>query len=44
MATKYFTVDALSSETDALDFAHDVADMIGQATGVRGMLQERRMP
>jgi hypothetical protein len=37
----------LTIETDALDFAHDVAarrevvDMIGQAAGVRGMMQER---
>ena len=40
----------LTIETDALDFAHDVAarrevvDMIGQAAGVRGMMQERMMP
>jgi deoxyadenosine/deoxycytidine kinase len=40
----------LTVETDALDFAHDVAarrevvDMIGQAAGVRGMMQERMMP
>ena len=37
----------LTIETDTLDFAHDVAarrevvDMIGQAAGVRGMMQER---
>jgi len=37
-------------ETDTLDFAHDVAarrevvDMISQAAGVRGMMQERMMP
>ena len=40
----------LTIETDTLDFAHDVAarrevvDMIGQAAGVRGMMQERMMP
>jgi len=39
----------LTIETDTLDFAHDVAarrevvDMIGQAAGVRGMMQERMM-
>ena len=39
----------LTIETDALDFAHDVTarrevvDMIAQAAGVRGMMQERMM-
>ena len=39
----------LTIETDTLDFAHDVAarrevvDMIAQAAGVRGMMQERMM-
>lgn len=40
----------LRIETDTLDFAHDVAarrevvELIGQAAGVRGMVQERFMP
>ena len=37
-------------ETDQLDFAHDIGarreivDLIGQAAGVRGMMQERMIP
>lgn len=40
----------LTIETDALDFAHDVGarreivEQIGQAAGIRGMMQERLMP
>jgi deoxyadenosine/deoxycytidine kinase len=40
----------LTIETDGLDFAHEVAarrevvDQIGQAAGVRGMVQERLIP
>ncbi len=40
----------LTIETDQLDFAHDVAarrevvELIGQAAGVRGVIQERLMP
>lgn len=40
----------LQIETDSLDFAHDAAarrevvELIGQAVGVRGMMQERFMP
>lgn len=40
----------LTIETDALDFAHDIAarreivELIGQAAGVRGVVQERMMP
>jgi hypothetical protein len=40
----------LTIETDALDFAHDVAarrevvELIGQAAGVRGVVQERMIP
>jgi deoxyadenosine/deoxycytidine kinase len=40
----------LTIETDALDFAHDVAarrevvDLIGQYLGIRGMVQERMIP
>ncbi len=40
----------LAIETDQLDFAHDIGarreivDLIGQAAGVRGMMQERMIP
>lgn len=40
----------LMIETDQLDFAHDIGarreivDMIGQAAGVRGVMQERMIP
>jgi deoxyadenosine/deoxycytidine kinase len=39
----------LTIETDALDFAHDVSarrevvELIGQAAGIRGVIQERMM-